>query len=177
MADAVNYMHLYTGAGKGKTTAAMGLALRALGQGHRVLVAQFMKTGHSGERAALAQVSGALLFDVEPIGKFTFQMTPEEFGVARERQKAQLERLIDAIASKKPGLMVFDELAVSVARDVIDEEDAWRLIETGLQFGEVVVTGRDAPVSFLSRADYVTEMKKIRHPYDRGIKARRGVEF
>ena len=177
MAEPLNLLHLYAGEGKGKTTAAMGLALRAVGQGRRVLVAQFLKTGRSGELLALARFPEAHVFEAEPIGKFTFRMTDAERAEARVRQTAQLERLIEAVNAEAPGLMVFDELAMAVCRGLIAEGDAWRLIEAGLKFGEVVVTGRHAPESMEKRADYVSEIKKIRHPFDRGVRARRGIEF
>ncbi len=173
----MNLLHLYTGEGKGKTTAAMGLALRAIGQGRRVLVAQFLKTGRSGELAALARFSEARVFEAAPIGKFTFRMTDAEKAEARVRQTAQLERLIEDVNTEKPGLMVFDELAMAVNRGLTAEADMWRLVEAGLKSGEVVVTGRHAPESLRERADYVSEIMKIRHPYDRGVGARRGIEL
>lgn len=177
MAEKVNLFHVYYGEGKGKTTAAMGLALRAIGQGRRVLIAQFLKTGRSGELLALACIPEALVFEVEPIGKFTFAMTDEEKREAGTRQTAQLKRLLAAVEAEKPGLMVFDELALAVTLDLIEEEDAAQLIEAGLKYGEVAVTGRYAPASMLKRADYVTQMQKQRHPFDQGIRARKGVEF
>ena len=173
----MNLLHVYYGDGKGKTTAAMGVALRAMGQGRRVLVAQFLKTGRSGELSALARMPEALVFEAEPIGKFTFAMTEEEKREAGTRQTAQLKRLLAVVEAEKPELMVFDELALAVMLDLIQEEDAVQLIEAGLKYGEVAVTGRNAPEPMLKRADYVTQMQKQRHPFDRGIRARKGVEF
>ena len=170
-------LHLYTGDGKGKTTAAMGLALRALGQGQRVMVAQFMKNGKSGELAALRQLPGATVVPVEPIQKFVFRMTPEERAAARAQQCAQAESLAALVAAEAPEVLVLDELALAMQMGLVSEESGWALIEAGLRHGEVVTTGRSAPESLLTRADYVSEVVKRRHPYDRGIQARKGIEF
>ncbi len=172
-----NKLHLYMGEGKGKTTAAMGLALRALGHGRRVLVAQFLKDGRSGELEALRAFPGAHVAKVPPTGKFTFQMTQEEREVARAQQIAAIEALIGLVEEERPQLMIFDELAVTAAIGMVDEKSLWRLIEAGLAHGEVVVTGRSAPESLLARADYISEIVKRRHPYDEGLRARKGIEW
>lgn len=175
--ETVNKLHLYTGDGKGKTTAAMGLALRALGHGRRVLIAQFLKNGRSGELDALRQFSLAHVVEVTPIKKFTFKMTPAELAEARAQQERELEQLIELTRREQPRLMVFDELAIAAQLGLVSEEAMWRLIEAGLKCGEVVTTGRNTPESLRARADYVTEMVKRRHPYDEGLRARQGVEF
>ena len=177
MSDSPHLLHLYIGDGKGKTSAAMGLALRALGQGFRVVVAQFMKNGRSGELAALKQLPGAQVAAVEPIAKFVFRMTPEEKEAARVQQCAQAEALAALAEAEKPDLLVLDELALAMSLGLVSEESGWRLIEAGLRWGEVAVTGRSAPESMLERADYVSEVTKRKHPYDKGVQARRGIEF
>ena len=177
MEEKLNLLHLYTGEGKGKTTAAMGWALRALGQGRHVLIAQFMKTGRSGELAALKQLNGAHVYEAPPIGKFTFRMTPQEREAACEQQARALNELCELIDRERPGLTVLDELALTAQRGLVSEADMWRLIERGLSCGEVVVTGRYAPESLQERADYVSEIVKRRHPYDVGVHARSGIEF
>ncbi|MDO4549247.1 MAG: cob(I)yrinic acid a,c-diamide adenosyltransferase [Clostridia bacterium] len=173
----IRLMHLYTGDGKGKTTAAMGLALRALGGGFRVLVAQFMKNGRSGELEALRHFPNAFVIETPPMNKFSFNMNAEEKREARARQAEKLGEMRETILEIRPELMVFDELAIAVHLDMISEGDMWRLIETGLACGEVVVTGRYAPASLIARADYVSEIVKRAHPFDRGVKARKGVEW
>ena len=170
-------LHLYMGDGKGKTTAAMGLALRALGQGQRVLVAQFLKDGRSGELNALRSLPGAHVAAVEPIGKFVFRMTPEEKAEARERQCAEARRLAELVAEEQPDLVVLDELALAMHMGMVSEADGWALIEAGLTAGEVAVTGRSAPEKLIDRADYVSEVVKRRHPYDKGVQARKGIEY
>lgn len=93
-----------------------------------MLVAQLMKTGKSGELLALARLSEVQVFEVEPIGKFTFRMTDAEKEQARAGQTEQVMRLIETVARDQPELMVFDELALAVARGLVAEDDAWRLI-------------------------------------------------
>ncbi|MDR0396311.1 MAG: cob(I)yrinic acid a,c-diamide adenosyltransferase [Oscillospiraceae bacterium] len=173
----MNKLHLYTGEGKGKTTAAMGLALRALGHGRRVLIAQFLKDGKSGEIAALKQFRGARIARVTPAKKFTFMMTPEELDETRRVHADEVEKLIELANAEKPRMLVLDELAMAVYLNVLDETGATRLIDTALAHGETVVTGRYAPQSIVDRADYHTEMVKLRHPFDEGLQARPGVEW
>jgi len=165
------------GNGKGKTTAAMGLALRALGSGMRVYVAQFLKSGESCELAALRELKNVTIEYAEPIGKFTFSMTGEEKEDARNRQMSALMRADEAVATLRPDLMVFDEFALAMHMDMVDQDAAMRLIDRALSLGEVVTTGRHAPETLIKRADYVSEVRKIAHPYEKGLRARRGIEF
>lgn len=175
--EMTNRLHLYTGEGKGKTTCSMGLALRSLGYNRKVLIAQFVKTGRSGELAALRQFENAHVFAATPIKKFTFKMTPAEMQLTKAQQAADLARLCEIVERERPQLMVFDELAMAVHLGIVEEADMWKLINLGLESGEVAVTGRYAPASLKERADYVSEIVKRKHPYDLGLHARKGVEF
>lgn len=136
-----------------------------------------MKNGRSGELEALRQFPNAHVMEMSPMKKFSFRMNEEEKRETREQQTAELNRLCETIRGIQPELMVFDELAIATHSNFIAEEDMWRLIETGLAYGEVVVTGRYAPASLIGRADYVSEIVKRSHPSDTGIKARKGVEW
>ena len=148
-------IHIYCGDGKGKTTAAMGLAVRAAGHGRRVAVAQFLKSGKSGEREILASLPGVELLPIPEEMKFTFRMTPEE--------KAAEAVLDELCAARSTGML---ELSW-----VLEQLDA---CPEGL---EVVVTGRNPPSELEERAAYITEMKKHKHPFDAGLPAREGVEW
>lgn len=172
-----NLLHLYTGDGKGKTTAAFGLAFRALGHGNRVLIAQFLKNGKSSELEAAAKFENACVIKVPSTNKFTYQMTEEELNEERRKQKNAIYMLIDKIKDMKPETIILDELAVCTGIGLTQEEDMWKLIGTALEYGETVVTGRYPPESLMERADYVSEIVKRRHPFDKGISARAGVEF
>ena len=160
-------IHLYCGNGKGKTTAAMGLALRAAGRGERVVIAQFLKGADSGERYALAQLSQVELLPLPEQVKFTFQMDEQERLEASRRSRALLEvaretvELDEACAAVNSGLLPLEELL-----DCLDSLTC-----------EIVLTGRDPAPQLLERADYITQMEPLRHPYQRGITARKGIEW
>lgn len=172
-----NLVQLYIGEGKGKTTAAMGLALRALGRERKVLIAQFLKNGKTGELEALRRLGGVAIAPVLPIDKFTFNMTPQELADTVARQNKQLDLLADLVRQQRPGLILLDEMAMAMHLNLLDQDKAMALIEEGVQYGEVVVTGRYAPQALMDRADYVSEIVKRKHPYDRGVSARKGIEF
>lgn len=175
-------VHLYYGDGKGKTTAAFGLALRALGAGWRVCVVQFLKDGSSGEVGPLRSLGAAVLADEPPV-KFTFQMDAAEKATARAEHDANLTRalaLLDGAPDDAPGrLLVLDEALDALGADLLDEA----LVRKALTWAaasethELVVTGHAVPGFVLDAADYVTRMQAERHPYGRGVAARRGVEY
>lgn len=170
-------LHLYTGNGKGKTTAAMGLALRALGHKFRVTVAQYMKDGRSGELQGLSAL-GATLRPAPVMDKFTFQMTAEELAVAREQQTAHTRMLTAELTALAPGLLVLDEFAIAAALGLIAEDAARELLDAALAMSEVAVTGASAPQWLIDRADYLSRITADRHPFTtEGLAARQGVEW
>ena len=166
-------IHIYCGGGKGKTTAAMGRALRAAGRGERVVVAQFLKGADSGERAALALLPQVTLLPVPPQVKFTFAMTREE----RLEEARRCRALLDQACRAARGcfLLVLDEVCGAVETGLLSPGELLEQLDR--LDCEAVLTGREAHPSLLERADYITRMEKLRHPYDRGICARRGIEF
>ena len=138
----INKLHVYTGEGKGKTTAAMGLALRGLGHGNAVLVAQFMKKGNSGELIALKRFESAVVMAATPIEGFTFQMDDTQRARARECQSAFLEDVFISIEREKPKLIVLDELGIALTSGMVTEAAARAM---GLEQGvPVVQTGNTA---------------------------------
>ena len=165
-------VHLYCGDGKGKTTAAMGLALRALGQGMRVVVVQFLKNGTSGELEPLKKL-GAAVYSGQPGAKFTFQMNAEEKAQAAKENNARL-----AEALQQPcDLLILDEICAARNSGMVDEALAKQAVLERPQHREVVLTGRNPEVWMVEAADYITEMQPRRHPYEQGIPARKGIEF
>ena len=169
-------VHLYCGDGKGKTTAAAGLALRASGAGRRVIFTQFFKDGSSSEIAALSRLPGVEVRFCA--AKHGFFRDMDEDG--RRRAAEDYSKLLrDAAREAFDGadLLVLDEAVSACNHGMISEEEVLRLLRERPEGLEVVLTGRDPSPALLEAADYVTEMKKLRHPYDRGILARRGVEF
>ena len=149
-------LHVYTGDGKGKTTAAMGLALRSLGHGRRVLIAQFLKDGRSGELAALKTFERATVYPAKPISGFVFAMTAAQKEEAAKQQNAQAADIQSEAEGLRPALTVLDELNVALACGMVTRENAERLIDAALMFGDVVSTGRNAPEWLRERADYVS---------------------
>ena len=165
-------VHLYCGNGKGKTTAAMGLALRALGQGMQVVVVQFLKNGTSGELGPLRTL-GATVYSGKPGAKFTFQMTAEEKAQATQENNARL-----AEALQQPcDLLILDEICAARNSGMVDEALAKQAVLERPPHREVVLTGRNPEAWMVEAADYITEMQPRRHPYEQGIPARKGIEF
>ena len=130
---------------KGKTTAAMGLALRSRRHGRRVLIAQFLKDGRSGELAALKTFERATVYPAKPISGFVFAMTAAQKEEAAKQQNAQAADIQSEAEGLRPALTVLDELNVALACGMVTRENAERLIDAALMFGDVVSTGRNAP--------------------------------
>lgn len=171
-------LHLYTGDGKGKTTAAMGLALRALGHGQRVLVVQFMKDGRSGELKSLALLLGAQVYPGKPVVGFTFTMTPDELEQAKAEQTRQALDVAALIERTKPQTVILDELGQAVVSGLVEEAAARRLLAAAVSCAETVTTGYSAPQWLHDMSDYVSVISAEKHPYTtEGLQAREGVEW
>ncbi len=169
-------IHLYCGSGKGKTTAALGLAVRYAGSGGRVLFVQFFKTMESSELNSLA-----LLPNVEVLrnsSRFSFydEMTPAQIEAVTRENNANLGLALEKVRSGACGMLVLDEIAGCYQYNLIDRGEVDRLL-TDTRGVEVVLTGIHPPESFTAVADYITEMVCKRHPYEKGVPARRGIEF
>ena len=164
-------IHIYHGDGKGKTTAALGLALRAAGHGMPVTVAQFLKSAPTGEVAPLRQLGITVLRDETPCG-FVFQLKQAERAALAGRQRALLSQ---AAARAVPGgVLVLDEVLDALRLGLVEEGAVRALLPPA---GELILTGRQPPAFLLDAADYITQMRKERHPFDRGLGAREGVEY
>lgn len=173
-----NKLHVYTGNGKGKTTAAMGLAVRSAGHDRRVLVAQFLKDGRSGELTALAKLPGIEVYPMKPIMGFVFAMNEEEKKRTAGEQRAQALALKTHIEQVRPELIVLDELNVALSTGMLDKETAEMLLDAALSCGDTVATGRNAPEWLVMRADYVSEICARKHPFEtEGLAAREGIEY
>ncbi|MCL2166311.1 MAG: cob(I)yrinic acid a,c-diamide adenosyltransferase [Clostridiales bacterium] len=170
-------IHLYTGDGKGKTTAALGLLLRAYGSGMRVVLAQFFKGRDTGELHAIEKLPGVTVL------RYTQEFAFYPF--ASEEQKAEMHRqnnliLIEAFRFATEDLcdlLILDEICAAYQYGAVDAEMTDKLIMHKPSGLELVLTGRNAPPHFMEAADYVTEFMKRKHPYDNGTLAREGVEY
>ena len=167
--------HLYVGDGKGKTSAAVGLAVRMLGYGRRVLFCRFLK-GKSGEVDSLRSL-GAQVMSAPNSGKFTFQMSHEELLQARVANTNFFGELRDAARGGGFAMIVLDEIIDAANANLIETNELVSFIEELATESELVLTGRDPGEKIESIADYYTEFRCRAHPYEKGISARRGVEF
>jgi cob(I)alamin adenosyltransferase len=165
-------IHLYWGSGKGKTTAAMGLALRALGYGRRVVIVQFLKGTPSGEIPVLRQL-GAVIYRGEGGQKFVFQMNEQE---KRQTRALQTENLRQAL-NEPADLLILDEACAAYQLDMVERPLLKRAVLQKPAAQEVVLTGREPADWMRQTADYSTEMHCWRHPYEKGLAARKGIEF
>ena len=164
-------IHIYTGDGKGKTTAAVGLALRAAGGGSRVLFFQFLKCDTSSERCMLGKVDNISLIDINCDMPFLFNADENTISKIKELYKTKLDEIYNL--AKMYDMFVFDEAISAIDCGVVDLDDILKFKD----FGELVLTGRGDISSVSEAADYITEMKKIKHPYDKGVQARKCIEF
>ncbi|MCR4963748.1 MAG: cob(I)yrinic acid a,c-diamide adenosyltransferase [Firmicutes bacterium] len=168
-------VHIYCGDGKGKTTAASGLAARAAGAGKKVIFCQFFKTGESSEIKALRTLPAIEMFHCKTVPGFYYKMTPEQKQQAQKDYSALCQRALQAAAGVD--VLILDEAISACNYGVIDEDMLREFIRNKPEGLEMVLTGRDPSPALLELADYVTEMRKIKHPFDQGIAARRGIEF
>ena len=167
-------IHLYCGDGKGKTTAACGLAVRAAGSGMKVLFCQFFKDGSSSEIRELEKLGIETRHPSAVYGLFRY-MTDEQ---KAETRKAHDDLLREAVSgADKYDMIVLDESVSSYRHDMLDRETLLGFLRSEGQNREIVLTGRNPAQELLSTADYVTEMKKRKHPFDDGITARKGIEY
>lgn len=167
-------IHIYTGDGKGKTTAAMGLGLRATGAGLKVHMVQFMKGRRYSEIDAIEKIAG---FTVEQFGRDDFVSKKNPARVDVDFAQEGLVHAGEAAASGKYDIVILDEINVAVDFNLIALADVLALIKNKNEETELILTGRYAPKEFIDAADLVTEMKEIKHPYQRGIDARKGIDW
>jgi len=168
-------VQIFTGDGKGKTTAAIGAVIRALGHGLRVYVAFFMKGNHpSGERNILSQLPNVTMESFGAGGLVdSANIKPEE----KEQAKRGLAAARKAMLSGNYDLVVLDELNLAVAWNLVELDEVLKLIDDKPEGVELILTGRRADSKLIKSADLVTEMLKIKHPYDEGVAAREGIEY
>ena len=168
-------IHLYCGDGKGKTTAAVGLAVRASGAGKQVLFTQFFKDGSSSEIQQLRSLPNIQTVHARTVNGFYWNMTPEQ----REKARADYTALFRQVTAQaqEADLLILDEIVSACNRGVVPEELVTDFLENKPEHLEVVLTGRNPSAQLQEKADYITEMRKLRHPFDRGTAARRGIEY
>ena len=167
------YVHIYTGNGKGKTTASLGLSVRAAGAGMKVFIGQFMKMGDYSEIKALERFADLITIKQYGIKGFVKgKPSPEDI----EASKKGLEKIKEIIASGIYDLVIIEEGNVAVMCGLFDAQELIDIIDAKPDHVELVITGRGADPRVIEKADLVTEMKEIKHYYHKGVKARVGIE-
>jgi len=168
------YIHVYTGPGKGKTTAALGLGLRAAGAGLKVHMMQFMKGRRYSELDAIENLNN-FTFSQHGRDEFVSKENPEQIDI--DLAQEGFAQAKDIIKNSKYDVVILDELNVVVDYNLIKFDDAIKLIEQKPEKLELVLTGRDVHPEIVKLADLVTEMLEIKHPYQQGVTARKGIDF
>ena len=168
-------VQVYTGDGKGKTSAAFGLALRAAGRGLRVFVIQFIKGGFDyGELYAVKQLPN-LELKAFGQGKFVTQVPPSQKDIALAKEAMALARRV--VEKGEYDVVILDEVNVAIHLGLLSLEEVLKLVRAKPKNVELVLTGRNAPKEIVEVADLVTEMREVKHPYAKGVKPRKGIEY
>ncbi len=167
-------IHIYCGDGKGKTTCATGLMIRAAGQDFKVLYHQFLKDNASGERKILENIPNITVIPGKEYQKFTFRMNEEELLAVREENDKMLDKLFDM--AKEYDMLVLDESVYALDKGLLSESKLIDYLEQKIERLEVVLTGRSPSAKLQKCADYISEICKRKHPFDQGLSARKGIE-
>ncbi len=171
-------IHIYTGDGKGKTTAAVGLGVRACGQGLKVLMIQFLKAIPTGEVNALKALEpGFTVYRCSSLKKFTFEMNAEEKAKTAAEQQDMFEYAVREAGTGNWDMIILDEAFGAVTSGMLSKESLVKVVERKPENMELVLTGRNAPAELVVMADYVSVIKAAKHPSDKGTGARKGIEF
>lgn len=174
-------VQIYTGDGKGKTTAAFGLAIRSAGWGKKVLIYQFLKpeTLELGERKFIDSLKGRITLKVldESWNMWNSFGDPEHIGKVRQRISAELETIAGIAAGNNYDVIVLDEIVFCESSGLACFDDIKHVIESKHEDLELIMTGRGATKEMIEIADLVSEIQPVKHPYENGVQARRGIEF
>ena len=169
-------IHIYCGDGKGKTTAAVGLAVRCAGRGNKVLLVQFLKSRDSGELYSLAKLPDIEVMRGKESKKFTFQMNEEEKHALLIEHNKMFEQVLAKVKNGGYSLLILDEVIGALNAKVFEMPKLIEFLRHKPENLEVVLTGRNPAPELVEIADYVSEMRKVKHPMDKGIMAREGIE-
>lgn len=173
--NSAGLIHIYCGDGKGKTTSAVGLAVRSAGAGKRVLFVQFLKNGTSSEIDYLRKSGSVEVLYCRTIPGFFSRMTEEEKAIAKKDYSLLFDQAVGQ--AEAFDLLVFDEMIATCNLGIVSLDKILDFLDHKPQDLEVVLTGRNPDKALIERADYVSEIRKVKHPYDQGITARKGIEY
>lgn len=170
-------LHIYCGDGKGKTTAALGLILRASGNDYNIIFAQFLKSQNTGEIKILNTMKNVHIIRGNVSKKFSWQLTDDEKKLVIDDNNRIFIEAINRIDKDTKTLLVLDEIIGAISINLINPEIVMDYLKNRKGETETVLTGRNPKQELLDLADYISEIKKIKHPYDEGVKARKGIEM
>jgi cob(I)alamin adenosyltransferase len=169
-------IHIYTGNGKGKTTAAVGLSIRYAGCGGKVIFSQFLKDNKSSELNILNKIDAIQLVLCDEFFGFYSNMNDETKEIAKNVYSKYLRKIIDITMNRDTQMLVLDEVISAYNYNLIDREFLLDFLRNKPDQLEVIMTGRNPEKELMELADYVSEIVKVKHPYDKGIHARVGIE-
>jgi len=170
-------IHIYCGDGKGKTTAAMGLGMRAVGREKKVLLTQFLKDNETGELNSIEKLGANFeVFKGISVKKFFKFMSPEEQIITRKEHEERFRKVTKKAIDENFDLLILDEIIASTNLDLISLDEVVEFLENKPKGLEVVLTGRNPDKKLVELADYVSEIKAVKHPYEKGINSRVGIE-
>jgi len=170
-------LQIYCGDGKGKTTAALGLAIRAAGAGLRVHIVQLLKGAPTSELAVLTNIPGITLARCDRDYGFSWKMTEREKSDITECHNHMLSEGFELVCSGESDMLILDEFCAAYANGLLDRQAADEFLLKEEHAAEIVLTGRDPDEKFLEKADYISEIECVRHPHQKGIAARKGIEL
>ena len=170
-------LHIYCGDGKGKTTAAMGLAVRAAGAGMKVHIIQLLKGSDTAELSVMRSIPGITLERCDRNYGFVWNMSDEDKENITRCHNALLEKGYELVRTGQTDMLIIDEFNAAYRSGLLDRMAAEKFLTEKPGSAELVITGRDPAEIFVEAADYVSEIKCVKHPYTKGVNARRGIEF
>jgi cob(I)alamin adenosyltransferase len=171
-------VHIYTGNGKGKTSAAIGLGIRACGSGLKVLMVQFLKSADTGELKSLGKLAPEFeIFRTEEIKGFIWNMNEEQKEIAGRVIHKTFKSAVESAMRGQCDVLIMDEIMASISNGFLNKNDVSSFIKNKPEWLEVVMTGRNAPDELIELADYVSDINEIKHPFSKGINARKGIEY
>lgn len=170
-------IELYIGDGKGKTSAAIGTAIRAAGHGYKVIIFQFLKGRESGEQNLLKKIDNIDFIRCNNSKKFMIEMNSLEKETLKKEVNKYLKMIKKETIANNYDIIIADEILGCLENQLIDENELLDIMNSKSENIEIIFTGRNATKKIIEKSDLVTEMKKIKHPYDKGIIGREGIEY
>jgi cob(I)alamin adenosyltransferase len=178
MKDFIGLVQVYTGDGKGKTTAALGQGLRAVGQGYKVIMIQFLKGLDSGELVSIEKLYPQFkIIRFDKSKKFFWNMNDEEKKELKVKIDEAFEYIKGLVKNNKCDILILDEIMGVISNNLITTDEVLNIIKNKPENMEIILTGRNVPEEIIKAADLVTEMKMIKHPFENGIGPRKGIEY